>query len=102
MKNYQQSFESLLVKVHGRSREQRYTKSADWEYIHSCAEVASPVPLFGKMQIQNHEVVPSALINGSVLSHANVHIYCYCYKLMLFDMVFIQGMVMYCHMRMPC
>lgn len=34
--------------MHGRSREQRYTKSADWDYIGQCAKLASPMPFFGK------------------------------------------------------
>ena len=36
-----------LVTVHGRSREQRYTKLADYDYIDSCATAASPMPLYG-------------------------------------------------------
>ena len=37
-----------MVTVHGRSREQRYTKMADYEYINSCAVAAAPMPLFGE------------------------------------------------------
>lgn len=37
----------LPPQLHGRSREQRYTKLADWEYIAQCAKAASPMPLFG-------------------------------------------------------
>jgi hypothetical protein len=33
--------------LHGRSREQRYTRLADWQYIEQCAKAASPMPLFG-------------------------------------------------------
>lgn len=34
--------------LHGRSREQRYTKLADWQYIQQCVKAASPMPLFGE------------------------------------------------------
>lgn len=41
--------------LHGRSREQRYTKLADWQYIQQCVEVASPMPLFGNGDILSYE-----------------------------------------------
>ncbi|KAG2464777.1 DUS3L synthase, partial [Polypterus senegalus] len=46
--------------LHGRSREQRYTKLADWDYIDYCSKVASPVPLFGNGDILSYEDVISA------------------------------------------
>lgn len=39
------------VTLHGRTREQRYTKYADWEYIAKCAELASPMPVIGNGDI---------------------------------------------------
>ncbi|KAK4328770.1 hypothetical protein Pmani_000829 [Petrolisthes manimaculis] len=36
-----------LVTVHGRSREQRYLKLADWDYIGQCVREADPMPVFG-------------------------------------------------------
>ncbi|XP_069067703.1 tRNA-dihydrouridine(47) synthase [NAD(P)(+)]-like isoform X1 [Pleurodeles waltl] len=44
-----------LITLHGRSKEQRYTKLADWEYINHCAALASPVPLFGNGDILSYE-----------------------------------------------
>lgn len=44
-----------LVTVHGRSREQRYTRSSDWEYIRECAQVASPLPIIGNGDILSYE-----------------------------------------------
>ncbi|XP_017275478.1 tRNA-dihydrouridine(47) synthase [NAD(P)(+)]-like [Kryptolebias marmoratus] len=44
-----------MITLHGRSREQRYTKLADWDYIDTCAKLASPVPLFGNGDILSYE-----------------------------------------------
>nr|XP_004999415.1 tRNA-dihydrouridine(47) synthase [NAD(P)(+)]-like isoform X2 [Cavia porcellus] len=46
---------AALVTLHGRSREQRYTKLADWQYIGQCVEAASPMPLFGNGDILSYE-----------------------------------------------
>ena len=35
------------TQLHGRTREQRYTKAADWEYIDQCAQLSDPIPFFG-------------------------------------------------------
>ncbi|XP_038628846.1 tRNA-dihydrouridine(47) synthase [NAD(P)(+)]-like [Tachyglossus aculeatus] len=53
-----------LVTLHGRSREQRYTKVADWQYIEHCAQVASPMPLFGNGDILSYEDANCALRTG--------------------------------------
>lgn len=44
-----------LITIHGRSREQRYTKLADWNYVNECAKLASPVPVFGSGDIMSYE-----------------------------------------------
>ncbi|XP_015108772.1 tRNA-dihydrouridine(47) synthase [NAD(P)(+)]-like [Diachasma alloeum] len=44
-----------MITVHGRSREQRYTKSADWEYIERCAAAASPIPVFGNGDVLGYD-----------------------------------------------
>ncbi|KAM8967237.1 tRNA-dihydrouridine(47) synthase [NAD(P)(+)]-like isoform 2-T2 [Pelodytes ibericus] len=53
-----------LVTLHGRSREQRYTKLADWEYIDYCAKIANPIPLFGNGDIISYEDSNRALQTG--------------------------------------
>ncbi|XP_048354609.1 tRNA-dihydrouridine(47) synthase [NAD(P)(+)]-like isoform X2 [Sphaerodactylus townsendi] len=53
-----------LVTLHGRSREQRYTRGADWEYIAECAKLASPMPLFGNGDILSYEDANRALQTG--------------------------------------
>lgn len=53
-----------LVTLHGRSREQRYTKLADWEYIGRCAKIADPLPLFGNGDIFSFEDANRAMQTG--------------------------------------
>ncbi|XP_027707084.1 tRNA-dihydrouridine(47) synthase [NAD(P)(+)]-like isoform X3 [Vombatus ursinus] len=53
-----------LATLHGRSREQRYTKGADWQYIQHCVDVASPMPLFGNGDILSYEDANRALQTG--------------------------------------
>lgn len=44
-----------LVSLHGRTKEQRYTRDADWDYINDCAELASPMPVFGNGDVLSYE-----------------------------------------------
>lgn len=46
---------AAAVTVHGRSREQRYTKSANWEYIEQCAAAAVSMPVFGNGDVLSYE-----------------------------------------------
>ncbi|KAJ2156662.1 tRNA-dihydrouridine(47) synthase [NAD(P)(+)]-like protein [Coemansia sp. RSA 552] len=38
---------AALGTLHGRTRQQRYTKHADWEYIGECHQLTDHMPLFG-------------------------------------------------------
>jgi tRNA-dihydrouridine synthase 3 len=40
--------------IHGRSREQRYTKLADWDYIAECKKTVN-IPVFGNGDVLNYE-----------------------------------------------
>ncbi|XP_061903620.1 tRNA-dihydrouridine(47) synthase [NAD(P)(+)]-like [Entelurus aequoreus] len=53
-----------MITLHGRSREQRYTKLADWHYITTCSQLASPIPLFGNGDILSHEDAMKAKETG--------------------------------------
>lgn len=55
---------AALVTLHGRSREQRYTKLADWQYIAQCAQAASPMPLFGNGDILSYDDANRAMKTG--------------------------------------
>lgn len=68
-----------LLTVHGRSREARYTKNADWAYISECVEEASrpieghsPLPLFGSGDIMSqeeyYERVESSGVSGAMFA----------------------------------
>ncbi|XP_063917995.1 tRNA-dihydrouridine(47) synthase [NAD(P)(+)]-like [Zophobas morio] len=43
-----------LITIHGRSREQRYTKVADWDYIREVAQAATPLPVLGNGDILSY------------------------------------------------
>ncbi|XP_055286588.1 tRNA-dihydrouridine(47) synthase [NAD(P)(+)]-like isoform X2 [Moschus berezovskii] len=55
---------ATLVTLHGRSREQRYTKLADWQYIEQCVAAAHPMPLFGNGDVLSYEDANRALQTG--------------------------------------
>ncbi|RZC40998.1 Ax dynein light domain containing protein [Asbolus verrucosus] len=44
-----------LITIHGRSREQRYTKLADWQYIREVAKAAAPLPVLGNGDVLSYE-----------------------------------------------
>ncbi|KAJ8667629.1 hypothetical protein QAD02_009292 [Eretmocerus hayati] len=46
---------AAMINIHGRSREQRYTKLANWDYIEQCAQVAAPVPVYGTGDILSYD-----------------------------------------------
>ena len=48
-------WEVSMVTIHGRSREQRYTKLADWDYISECVKAAAPMPIYGNGDIMSFE-----------------------------------------------
>lgn len=55
-----------LITVHPRSREQRYTKSADWAYLDLCAQAANPIPVFGSGDVLSWEDAEKRLSETSV------------------------------------
>ncbi|XP_052683373.1 tRNA-dihydrouridine(47) synthase [NAD(P)(+)]-like [Crassostrea angulata] len=55
-----------MVTLHGRSREQRYTRLADWDYINQCAEAGKPMPVFGNGDILSYEDLDRHLKNTKV------------------------------------
>ena len=42
---------NVPAQLHGRSREQRYTRLADWRYINQCSSLAEQLPVFGESVI---------------------------------------------------
>jgi tRNA-dihydrouridine synthase 3 len=36
-----------MITLHGRTKNQRYSKLADWSYIDKCAQLSDPIPFFG-------------------------------------------------------
>lgn len=45
----------FLLQLHGRSREQRYTKNANWEYIEEAASKVKNIPVIGNGDILTFE-----------------------------------------------
>lgn len=57
-----------LVTLHGRTRQQRYTKLADWDYVEQCGGVARGcgLPFFGNGDIMSYEEYHQILDRGKV------------------------------------
>lgn len=50
-----ESWGAKAVTVHGRSREQRYTRQSDWKYIEECASLAKEIPIIGNGDILSYD-----------------------------------------------
>ena len=58
----------LSVQIHGRSREQRFTKNADWQYVEECAQLAAPCPVFGNGDVLSFEDYEQAFVDSPSIS----------------------------------
>eukprot|EP00123_Amoebidium_parasiticum_P014772 comp22637_c0_seq1/m.34842 comp22637_c0_seq1/g.34842 ORF comp22637_c0_seq1/g.34842 comp22637_c0_seq1/m.34842 type:complete len:362 (-) comp22637_c0_seq1:417-1502(-) len=55
------------VTLHGRSREQRYTKQADWDYVkRACPEDTTTMPFFGNGDVMSWEDAEAALADSKL------------------------------------
>ena len=54
--------------VHGRSRQQRYTKLADWSYIETCAKACPTLPIIGNGDVFHWEQVEKIWSDESSLA----------------------------------
>ena len=52
--------------LHGRTREQRYTKTADWDYIYNVAGKAGDLTVIGNGDIYNFEEYNKHMSSGKV------------------------------------
>ncbi len=52
--------------LHGRTREQRYSRLADWDYIEQCAAAAAPLPLIGNGDVFGYEDWQAHMSSGAV------------------------------------
>lgn len=57
-----------FITIHGRSREQRYTRTADWSYINECAKTAAPLQVFGNGDILSYHDYNYAMENYNHVS----------------------------------
>jgi tRNA-dihydrouridine synthase 3 len=59
---------AFAATLHGRTREQRYSRLADWSYIHRCAEVAAKnkLTLIGNGDVYTYEDYNAQVANDNV------------------------------------
>ncbi|KAM6136897.1 LOW QUALITY PROTEIN: tRNA-dihydrouridine(47) synthase [NAD(P)(+)]-like [Pterocles gutturalis] len=83
---------AAMVTLHGRSREQWYTRSADWDYIAECAKTASPMPLFGNGDILSYEDANRAMQLGvlGIMIAMQVPVFPLCYGALIKPWLFTE------------
>ena len=57
-----QAVKISAITLHGRSRQQRYAKAADWDYIGTCArDPSTTIPFIGNGDVFSYDDLDSAL-----------------------------------------
>eukprot|EP00741_Cyanophora_paradoxa_P001732 tig00000498_g1679.t1 len=60
------AYGAAAIALHGRSRLQRYSRAADWGYIHQCAATVPDTPVFGNGDILSQEEAAGHLEGGDL------------------------------------
>nr|XP_022908407.1 tRNA-dihydrouridine(47) synthase [NAD(P)(+)]-like [Onthophagus taurus] len=63
-----QSWGAAAVTIHGRTKEQRYTKQSDWNYIEECAKSSPEFPIIGNGDILCYKDYKNAFITSPSIS----------------------------------
>lgn len=63
---------AAAVTLHGRSREQRYTKSANWQYIEECAAKVKHIPVIGNGDILSFEDYNEKRVSQHLILNKNL------------------------------
>ena len=86
-----------MVTVHGRSREQRYTKLSDWDYISKCVQAADPMPVFGNGDILSYEDYEAHVATSGVAgSYTFLFTFKFIFTFLFMIVAYIERIIDFC------
>jgi len=79
------------VTLHGRTKEQRYTKSADWNYVNECASLVKEMPIIGNgdvLSLEDYQHIKKNYTNvSSIMIGRGALIKPWIFKVIIYDTV---------------